>query len=644
MNSLAVATLRNASLFFALLVFLPYLGAEESPNLLQDPVYSLEDTELLESFMDGLIQAYLDNQQIAGATVGIIHNNEIRLLKGYGYANIERGIRVNPEESMFRIGSISKLFTWIAVLQQYEAGRLDLDTDINTYLTAFRIPDTFDEPITLRSLLTHTPGFEDILLELFIHEETPMPDLEEMFRQRLPRRIMPPLTEASYSNHGTGLAQYIVEQVSGLPFEQYVEQYILDPLGMNCTTFRQPLPENLKPFLSNGYAYRDGKFVAQPKEIIPMTGAGGASSTAKDMLIFLKALMNDAGIDTINLMESGTYAIMKEPLLTHAPYMNPVLHGFLDMSPAHIKMIGHGGNTFLFHSFLAMLPEHDTGVFMSFNSENGSMTSYDVMKQFIKRYFPNTEPPPSAIQLDKEYLKGFTGTYISNRRPHSDALKLIGVLMGTEVFMEEDRLMFRDFFGNMNPMIPVDSTSFFVEEEQMFVGFLRQHDEKAEKLYISNFPIMAFERSGGLMNLQLHAIIFVISLVVMLFILMVWPWIYFIRRNYEKTPRTPHPLPVFTKLVAWIASLFFFVFLVLMVNATSGGTDIVFGIPSTMRIALFFPLAAIPMILLMIYSTLFIWKTPKIRIRSKLFYTLATLAYILTIWQLYYWNLLGWQY
>ncbi len=644
MNSPFFAAIRCVSFVVFLSFCLPFLRAEQVADTSQEAVYSLEDTKLLESFMDGLIQAYLDNQQIAGATVGIIHNGEIRLLKGYGYANIEKGIRVDPEVSMFRIGSISKLFTWIAVLQQYEAGRLDLDTDINTYLTAFKIPDRFDEPVTLRSLLTHTPGFEDILIELFIHEETPMPDLEEMFQKRLPRRIMPPLTEAAYSNHGTGLAQYIVEQISGLPFEEYVEQFILEPLGMYCTTFRQPLPENLQPFLSNGYAMRDGRFVAQPKEIIPMTGAGGASSTAKDMLIFLKALMNDASLDTISVLDSTTYAIMKEPLLTHAPHMNPVLHGFLDMSPAHIKVIGHGGNTFLFHSFLAMLPEHDAGIFISFNSENGSTTSYDVMKQFIKRFFPQTGPLTETIDLDESFLKGFTGTYIPNRRPHSDALKLIGTLMTINVFMEGENLIYSDFTGKVNPLIPVDSTTFFIEEEQVFIGFRRQGDNRADKLYVSNFPILTFDRARGLMNMQFHVVLLIISLLVMLYILIMWPGIYFIRRNYEKNPRTHHPLPLFTKILAWIASLFFFVFIVLMISVSSGGTDIVFGIPSGMRIGLFFPVANIPLVLLMAYSSIFIWKTPAIGKNSKLFYTIATLSYILTIWQLYYWNLLGWQY
>lgn len=644
MNTSAGLCLRSTILLCIFLIFNPVLIADDQNPSLPTPTHSLDDTIALQAFVDGLMLAYMDKQQIAGATIGVIHQGKTTLLKGYGYADVERGIRIDPALSMFRIGSVSKLFTWLAVLQQYEAGRLDLDTDINRYLTAFQIPDTFDEPITLRSLMSHTPGFEDILLELFIRPDKPMPDLEELFQSRLPRRIMPPLTEAAYSNHGTGLAQYIVEQVSGMPFETYVEKHIFDPLGMHCSTFRQPLPDHLSPYLSHGYAYKNNKFVPQEFEVVPMTGAGGASSTAADMLLFMKALLNNTRQDTISLLDSANYAIMNEPVLFHAPNMNPALPGFLDMSVAHAQIIGHGGNTFLFHTMFAMLPEHETGIFMSFNSENGSTTSYNIMKQFIDRYFPDPEPSPRAMQLDKEYLQGFTGTYISNRRPYSDALKLIGVLMGTEVFMEEENLMFRDFFGNINPMIPVDSTSFFVEEEQMFVGFRRQHDEKAEKLYVSNFPIMAFDRASGLMNLQLHAIILVIGLVVMLYILIVWPWIYFIRRNYEKSPRTPHPLPVFTKLVAWLTSFFFAIFLVMIIQATSGGTDIVFGIPSSMRIALFFPLAAIPMILLMIYSSIYIWKTPKIRKISKLFYTIATLSFILTIWQLHYWNLLGWQY
>ncbi len=601
------------------------------------------NTTELEAFMDGIILAHMDKQQLAGATIGILHKSEVLLLKGYGYANIEKQIPVDPSTTLFRLGSISKLFTWLAVLQQVEQGRLDLDEDINNYITAFSIPETFEEPITLRSLMSHTPGFEDILLELFIREDQPIPDLEEIFKKKLPKRIMPPLQETAYSNHGTGLAQYLVELVSGMPFENYVEKNILFPLGMYCTTFKQPIPGPLESYISNGYAFRNGRFVPQGFEIVPMAGAGGASSSARDMLVFMDALLGNASKDTISLMDSATYAIMKKPVLTPAPGMKPALHGFMDMSPVHLEMIGHGGNTFLFHSLLALFPEHDLGVFMSFNSENGALTYSDVIKQFIKRYFPNTDHP-TPIELDKEYLQGFAGKYMPNRRPHSDLLKLLGVMNTLEILEEDNKLHTLSPAGKQLRMIPVDSTTFYIEEDNILIGFQRAEDQKAEKLYISNRPIIAYDRMTGAYRTIYHIIILIITVLSMLYILIVWPWIYFARRNYERPPRIAHPLPFFSKIVAWLAALCFLVFHVLLLTSTGGGPDIVFGVPGGLRLALAFPLVSLPFILLMLRNSIAIWKSKSFRTLSRLFYNLATIAFIISIWQLHFWNLLGWRF
>ncbi len=633
-----------AFLFMIMVTCLPGVSAHANQQQTTDlQAHNLENIGELEAFMEGIILAYMDKQKIAGATLGIMHRGETLLLKGYGYADVERKIKVDPETSIFRIGSISKLFTWIAVMQQVEQGRLDLDTDINAYVSAFSIPDTFEEPITLRSILSHTPGFEDILLELFIREDAPIPPLEQIFQNKIPKRIFPPLQEAAYSNHGTGLAQYLVELVSGKAFEEYVEENILEPLGMRSTTFRQPIPDKLKTHMSNGYAFRNGRFEAQGFEVVPMAGAGGASTTAKDMLIFMDALLNNARKDTISLMDSATYAIMKQPVLQHAPFMNPALHGFMDISMPHVQIIGHGGNTFLFHSLLALFPEYETGVFMSFNSESGGSTYVDVITQFVKRFFPAPETQPEPMHLTEEYLAGFTGKYIPNRRPHTDLLKLIGFMNTLEISLDNTSLAIKDFEGELKKMAPVDSTSFYIASDNIFIAFDLSDKGKAEKMYISNLPILAFDRMKTIYEPGLHLLLLALTIVVSLFILLAWPWMYFIRRRYDKTPRTPHPLPPFTKVTAFFAALFFMIFLVLIIVSSSSGTDIVFGIPKAMRIALFFPLAAIPFILLMIWNSLVVWKTPNIRAASRLFYSFATLLFIISIWQLHFWNLLGWK-
>ena len=191
---------------------------------------------------------------------------------------------VKPDATLFRPGSISKLFTWTAVMQLSEQGKLDLDRDVNEYLD-FKIPEAFGKPITLKNILTHTPGFEEQIKDLFGGEKSP--NLGEYVRDHIPNRIYPPGTVPAYSNYGTALAGYIVERVSGQTFEDYVSEHIFKPLGMNSSSFAQPLPADLAPNMSNGYLLGSDK--PKPFEVVGPYPAGSLSSTAADMSKFMLA-------------------------------------------------------------------------------------------------------------------------------------------------------------------------------------------------------------------------------------------------------------------------------------------------------------------------------------------------------------------
>ncbi len=619
----------------------PSLMANQETDTIQPP--PIEDVIALEAFMDGIILATMEEQNIAGATMALVHKGETLLKKGYGYANIETKSRVNPSNTLFRIGSVSKLFTWLAILQLVEQGNLSLDADINNYLEGISIPDTYDEPVTVRSLMSHTPGFEDILLNLFVREGKPIPPLLEQFQKKMPRRIMPPMQEAAYSNYGTGLAQLLVEQASGRSFEAYVEAFITGPLGMDHTTFRQPVPDPLAANLSTGYAYANGKFEPRGFEVIPMTGAGGASTTASDMAIFMQALLNQTRHDTIALLDSATYAIMQQPVIQHAKNMNPALHGYLDLSRSQVRIIGHGGNTFLFHSLLALFPDHDTALFLSFNGENAHGSYPAVFSQFLKRYFPVPKESVGAIDLDNQFVSGFTGRYMPNRRPHNDLLKVIGALGSIHVTQTENGLHLTGLMGEQLHVVPIDSTTFFDQANQAYVGFHRPPGQQAQKLYLGDFGFVAFDRMGGFYHPGIHMAIALLTIVCILYILVIWPWTWFIRRDYERKSRAPYPISLISRVVAGVAAFFLLIFFVLIMTS-AGGQEVVFGIPAGVRIALLFPLAAIPFILLMIWNSVLVWKARHIRNSGRLFYTLATLVFMLSIWQLHFWNLLGWRF
>src|SRR4030095_12265782 len=161
--------------------------------------------------------------------------------KGYGWADVDKRIPVNPETTMFRIGSVSKLFTWTSVMQLVEQGKLDLNTDINRYLD-FQIPATYPEPITLAHVMTHTPGFEEDSRDLCTTDSAHITPMGKWLPTHMPKRVRPPGTFSSYSNWATATAGYIVERASGKSWDEYIEANILGPLGMEHTTGRQPLP------------------------------------------------------------------------------------------------------------------------------------------------------------------------------------------------------------------------------------------------------------------------------------------------------------------------------------------------------------------------------------------------------------------
>ena len=596
-----------------------------------------------ESFADGVFKTLMAEKHIAGATFSMVKNGQNMIKKGYGFANVEQGIKVNPETTLFRIGSTSKLFVWIGVMQMVEQGKLDLDRDINDYLTAFKIPEKFDKPITLRSLMTHTPGFEDKLYQLFVVDENLIKPLEEVLKDQLPKRVRPPFQQASYSNHGTGIAQYLVEIASEMPFVDYAERFIFDPLGMQNTTIRQPLPVRFATDMSNGYAYRDGKFVVKPFELIPLQSVGSASTTANDMARFMTALLNNTCIDGQCLLDSATFSKMIEPAFYHTKGVNPALLGFMDLSMNDRRMFGHGGNTFLFHSMMVIIPEENTGIFYSFNSEGGQGPSSKAIEYFVNYFFPDTRPLLQTIELNNEYLNEFAGTYRLNRISHTDFFKVLALAMQTKISQEEGKLRM-DAMGETTWWLPVDSLTFRADDSNQIIVFTRDKKGRIDNLFLGQLAIFAFNKNHGIWNSLLHGILFGLLLTVLVYILFIWPWIYFVRRKYVRADRAPATLPIGSKLIAWITAACYFMFFLLFVTSAPEGTDLVFGVTRGIKIGLFFPIMAIPFTLLMIWQSIVLIDERGTRLRSRLFYWLSTLVFIAVIWQFHFWNLLGWRY
>jgi CubicO group peptidase (beta-lactamase class C family) len=260
----------------------PLPSRQQTPTALSSPPPGATLHELthadLEEFFDLLINDQLAREDIAGAVIGIVKDGQIVFAKGYGYTDVAKRTPATADTSLFRIGSISKLITWTAVMQLVEQKKLSLDEDVNTYLD-FKIPPAFDKPITLRNLMAHTAGFEDTWRNLGVADPQELISLESYVKTHIPRRIYPPGEVSAYSNYGATLAGYIVQRISGKPFEDYVNENIFRPLDMQRTTFAQPVPPDLAALVSQGYHFASeppGRF-----EYMQLFPAGHVQSHAR---------------------------------------------------------------------------------------------------------------------------------------------------------------------------------------------------------------------------------------------------------------------------------------------------------------------------------------------------------------------------
>ncbi|MDR8391421.1 beta-lactamase family protein [Aliifodinibius sp. S!AR15-10] len=610
-------------------------------DLIAQPIAA--DSAEVEAFMDGVITSFMEENHIAGAALLISQDGQPVVQKGYGFADVGRQQEVDPESTLFRIGSISKLFVWTAVMQLVEQGQLDLNTDINQYLEEFKIPDTYPEPITLKHLMTHTPGFEDRVINLFALDSSSLRPLGEILTEELPARVRPPGQMASYSNHGTALAAYIVEQVSGLSFQEYADQNILNPLDMDATTFQQPLPERLASWLSKGYAYSQGEFVEKPFEFVPMGPVGGASTTARDMLPFMQANLNLGQYQGQAILDSTTAQLMQSPAFRHAQSVNPMRYGFIDMSQNGITIYGHGGDTFWFHAMMALFPEQDIGFFLAFNSEGGGGTTGKVLEAFVDQYFPDSLAS-NSISVDQDYLQQFAGEYRSNRYPHKRLTKIISIMSPTTVSVTEEGTLRTVNAGEGTRWIPVDSLTFREVNSSNHLTFERNSLGQITHFYRDDLPIMAFERVPVTASRDLHLPILSVAVVAFLVTIIYWPLAYLIRRNYRPSLIAKPPLPFKYKVVAWVNSLLLLIFYVGMGTSITGPESIVYGISSGVKILLWLPVFSFPITIGMCYLSLKTWQERMSDFWSRISYTLLSLIFLVCLWQIYYWNFWGTNY
>jgi CubicO group peptidase (beta-lactamase class C family) len=599
----------------------------------------------IQAFFDDYLGTQMTANHVAGATVSVVQGDQVIFTKGYGYADVAQGIPVDPEKTVFVLGSLSKVFTWTAVMQLVEQGKLDLNADVNTYLD-FKIPATFTQPITIHHLMAHNTGFEEIRYEQMKAAGQPVTPLGEWLKMHIPARVRPPGQFSAYANYDTALAGYIVERVSGLSYDDYVEKNILAPLGMTHTSSRQPIPAALEADMTQSYAFANGNYQPQPNfnVTLDVAPAGSFRSTASDMALFMLAHLNDGSYNSATILQPATAQLMHQQSFSHDPRVNGMAHGLWEIDMNGQEIIGHAGSHFIFSSYLMLFPEHKLGVFVAVNSQGGTAflggQNYIVFeKAFVDHFFPQ-ELPNLTPPADFAPRAGrFAGNYaMTMGKTETTPEKLMALLLSVDVQADANGLV-----------VPMLGNARFIETEPLV---FRQADDDTLLVFkedSSGNITLAFLGSNAqtalIKNRWFETLTFNLALLGLWFILFssfeITAGVRLYLRHKRHQPETASRLERTAQGVAGMAG-----FLGLLVLA--GAFASIFNayglyvgdLPLWPFVQVFSVIVAL-LTLGMVIFTILAWVRRFWRAPGRIHYTLVTLSAVGLVWFMNFWNILG---
>jgi len=601
----------------------------------------------LGAFLDGFMPQEIEHADIAGAVVAVVKDGKLVFAKGYGYADVAKKTPISPETTLFRPGSISKLFTWTAVMQQVEQGKLDLDRDVNDYLD-FKIPPAFGKPITLRDIMTHRSGFEETAKDLFVGSASDLHPLPQYLQAHMPARIFPPGTTPAYSNYATTLAAYIVERVSGQDFNNYVEEHFFKPLDMTHATFRQPLPAALQPDMSDGYLLGSGE--PKPFEDVQVAPAGSLSASAVDMTHFMIMHLQNGRYGDVQILKPETAIEMHARQEGWPPAMNAMCLGFYEQSENGHRVISHGGDTIYFHSDLFLILDANAGLFVSYNSAGrGEIDARGLLfDKFMDRYFPAAAPEKAPeLATAAEDGRSVVGTYEVSRRWETNVLAVTTVIGETKVtFNPKDNTISVSGFKDLNQQ-PVHYREiapmvFRDVDGKAKIAFVK--DATGRRVAYIDYPFMVYQQVNDTLDKQsVNYIIIGFSLSVIVLTLLLWPIGAMIRKHYEK-PLALEPAAKRLRMLVHLVCfgvVAFVIGLMIFVSKLSNPSGLSERSDPWLHLLQVIGLVAGLGSLVAIYNSLKSWGDGQQWFWNKIWNTFLAFGCVGFFWFIYHWHLLN---
>jgi len=641
---------------FVLVIFAcpPALGADMSVSESQPgglvgafsdavPPNGPSDPAEVEAFLDEIMPAAIARYNVPGATVVVVKDGRVVASKGYGYRDLANRTLVDAATTTFRIGSISKLFTWTSVMQLAEEGKIDLDADVNTYLKDMKVPDTYPgQPVTMRHLMTHTAGFEDSSLHMTGMDPEDLISTRQYCQENIPARVNPPGKVSRYSNYGTTLAAVVVEDVSGMPFEQYLQTRILTPLAMKDTSIREKLPPQLAAKLTQGYSFANSENKPAADFIFVVGPAGSITSTAPDIAKFMIAHLQNGTYGNATILAPETADLMHARAFANDPRITGMCLGFYEQYYNGRRAIVHGGDTDTFHSLFFLLPEEQTGFFVSGSSAGGRGVRNALFTSFMDHYYPAEPrvlpvPDPSASAR----LRPFEGSYRSNRHNYAGFEKYFSLPAPLDATASPEGTLI--ITGSSGPVAYVEvepgvfSPADGSRPADGDVVFHAAADGSYDFFMYRNNPAMVYDRvpwyamSSFGDNLKTAAGLVLASV-------LLWPLLALFRRMHKiPDPSAPKPAGI-ARWIAGSAALVLLVFVFVLVPWISSDVEILTiymqtqAVPAALTAVLTLPVIVLVLTVAAILFAVPAWRSAYWTLPHRVHYTAVVGALIAMLW------------
>jgi CubicO group peptidase (beta-lactamase class C family) len=635
-------------------------GAAQPPPQASGPT----DPAQFEAFLDAYVAEAMEADHIPGLVFTMVKDGQVFFSKGYGYANLEKQVPMHPEETVLLNASLAKAFTAVGVLQLAERGVIDLHEDVRPYFTEFPLKTNFDQPLTFANLLTNTEGFESRMIGMGARTEDDLLPLGELIETYGATQIYAPGAHLTYNDYASNLSGYLTQEISGVPFSQYMADNILLPLGMTSSAIVQSTPEELRSRLISGYEYEEGKHVPVELAYTRYAPGGGLRTTAADMNRFMLALLNGGRYADAQILDPSSVEKMLTRQFAPHPKVAGITYGLFEHLANGHQLFFRDGDGVGTRSRMVLFPDQDLAFFVCYNAD-ASALRLDIINAFLDEYYPAAGAAmPVPMGGHQGRLRQFAGTYRSFQMDVTTFAK--------SMFLFSQLI---EVAGTDEGYLSVASTGLLGAQDDAMGGFV------GESLWVEVEPLF-FERvdgSGQLAFVQdesgriiqmvsgqgYHSTfdklpwyearafqVLVILLVAILIITMListvvfWPLGALVRKLRKRSAPKPFSWGALAARL-WITLVggMFLLFLARCFGVLLGGMTpaFVWGVTPEMVESLdSMYLPAVLALALPVFAIL-AWVRRWWDVGTRVHYTLVTLAVLAGIWWADYWNLLGFR-